>query len=84
MAPGRRGGPTDTGTYPNLNIAPRVATEQFTTDERNAKLAGLEAARERQAPGSSGESPEARKRRLKLLADEHEADTLRVIEQDQQ
>lgn len=79
-APGRTGVPINTGTYPNLNIAPKVAAEQFSQEERDSKMAALDAARQQQAPASSGESAEARKKRLKLLADEHEADTLKVIE----
>ena len=72
-------GPIDTGTYPNLNIAPRAATEQFTPQEAAAKLAALEAARRTQAPGATAETEEARRRRLKLLGD-GQSDTLQVIE----
>ena len=72
-------GPIDTGTYPNLNIAPRAATEQFTPEEAAAKLAALRAARQTQAPGATAETEEARRRRLKLLGD-GQSDTLQVIE----
>ena len=72
-------GPIDTGTYPNLNIAPRAAAEQFTPEEAAAKLAALEAARQIQAPGATAETEEARRRRLKLLSD-GQSDTLQVIE----
>lgn len=74
----RSGGPIDTGTYPNLNIAPRAATAQFSDDESQAKLAALQAAKARQSPG--GVTSAAKKKRLQLLADENEANTLKVIE----
>ena len=45
-------GPKNTGTYPNLNIPPQAAAEQFTEAEKNAKLAQLKA--EAQAQGSRG------------------------------
>lgn len=72
-------GAANTDTYPNLNIAPQAAGEQFTTEERDAKLAALQAARQRQAPGAAGETEEARRKRLKLVGDE-QSDTLKVIE----
>jgi hypothetical protein len=80
VAEGRRGGPTDTGTFPNLNIPQQAATTQFTDEERDAKLAQLRARQQTQNPGSTPvESPEARRKRLQLLQDE-QADTLKVIE----
>jgi hypothetical protein len=72
-------GPIDTGTYPNLNVAPRAATEQFTPGEAAAKLAALQTVRQTQAPGATAETEEARRRRLKLLGD-GQSDTLQVIE----
>ena len=80
VAEGRSGGPTDTGTFPNLNIPQQAATTQFTDEERDAKLAQLRAKQQTQSPGSTPvESPEARRKRLQLLQDE-QADTLKVIE----
>ena len=76
LAAGR--GPIDTGTFPNLNVPQQAATRQFTTEERDAKLAALSAEQQRLAPGST-ETPEQRRRRLKLLADEQQ-ETLEVIE----
>ena len=72
-------GAANTDTYPNLNIAPKAAGEQFTTAERDAKLAALRAAQQRQSPGAVGETEEARRKRLKLIVDE-QSDTLQVIE----
>ena len=79
VAQGRSGGPTDTGTFPNLNIPPQAATAQFTEDEKQAKLAQLRAVQQRQNPGASAESAEARRKRLQVSQDE-QADTLKVIE----
>jgi hypothetical protein len=80
MAEGRSGGPTDTGTFPNLNIPQQAATTQFTNEERDAKLAQLRAKQQAQNPGGSpAESPEAKRKRLQLLQDEQD-DTLKVIE----
>ena len=72
-------GAANTDTYPNLNIAPQAAGEQFTTEERDAKLAALQAAQQRQSPGATGETAEARRKRLELIGDE-QSDTLKVIE----
>jgi hypothetical protein len=77
IASGR--GPVNTGSFPNLNIRPKAATVQFTPEESAAKLASLQAQRQRVAPAYVGETPEARRRRLKLLSDE-QSDTLKVIE----
>jgi len=78
-AEGRSGSVTDTGTFPNLNIPRQAATQQFTEAEKQAKLAQLHAVQQRQNPGASGESPEAKRKRLQVLQDEQDA-TLKVIE----
>jgi hypothetical protein len=80
MAPGRSGQPTETGTYPNLNIPQRAATTQFTEDEKAAKLAQLHAVQHTQNPGAPAtESAEARRKRLQVYQD-GQAETLKVIE----
>ena len=79
MAEGRSGSPTDTGTFPNLNVPKHAATSQFTDEEKEAKLAQLRAVQQGQAPGAPVETPEARRKRLKLAADE-QAETLKIIE----
>jgi hypothetical protein len=79
MAEGRSGGPTDTGTFPNLNIPPQAATAQFTDEEKAAKLAQLHAVQHNQDPGAALESPEARRKRLQVSQDE-QTETLKVIE----
>ena len=75
----RVAGAIDTGTYPNLNVAPKAATEQFTTEERDAKLAALRAVGQQQSPAATGETEEARRKRLQLIGDD-QSETLKVIE----
>ena len=79
VAEGRSGSPTNTGTFPNLNVPQQAATAQFTEQERQAKLARLSAMQQAQTSGAPVESAEARRRRLKLSADEQE-ETLKIIE----
>jgi hypothetical protein len=78
-AEGRSGGPTDTGTFPNLNVPQQAATAQFTEDEKQAKLAQLRGLQQRQNPGAPVETAEARRQRLQVSQDE-QANTLKVIE----
>ena len=75
-----RTGPANTGTFPNLNIPPQAAAPQLTEDETQAKLASLRRAQQAQSGRVTAETPEERRRRLKLLEDE-QAETLRLIEQ---
>jgi hypothetical protein len=79
MAEGRSGGPTDTGTFPNLNIPQQAATAQFTEEEKQAKLAQLRAVQQSQNAGAPVESAEARRKRLQVSQDE-QSETLKVIE----
>lgn len=79
-APGRSSQPSNTGTYPNLNIPRHAATTQLSDDETKAKLANLTAAQSRQNPGAVTDNAEAR-RRLQLSQDE-QAETLRAIEKE--
>jgi hypothetical protein len=72
-------GPKDTGTYPNLNIPPKVAAEQFTEAEKNAKLAQLKA--DEQTQGSTGGAVRVTNpATLNALAKQHGADALKQIE----
>ena len=79
VAEGRTGGPADTGTFPNLNIPQHAAAPQLTQAETDAKLSALRGAAARQSPDATGETAEARRKRLQLLADD-QANTLKVIE----
>lgn len=73
-------GPRDTGSYPNLNIKPQVAAQQFTDAEKDAKLAELKAdqARAAASPGATTEAADAKA--LDKLAASHASDTLKQIE----
>ena len=71
-------GPKDNGTYPNLNVPPQVAAEQFTDAEKNAKLAQLKA--DEQGQGSKGGAVKvANPAALNALAKQHGPDTLKQI-----
>ncbi|MDX8532547.1 hypothetical protein RFM41_28935 [Mesorhizobium sp. VK25A] len=73
-------GPKDTGSYPNLNIAPQVAAKQFTKEETAANLAQLKAEQQAQlAKGGSVKAP-TNTAALKTLAKTHGGDTLKQIE----
>ena len=78
-ASGRSGQPVDTGSYPNLNIPPQVATEQFSESERDAKLAQLSALQHRGGPGSTTTDGSNTRKRLQVSQDAQE-ETLRIIE----
>jgi hypothetical protein len=72
-------GPKNTGTYPNLNIPPQAAAEQFSETERNAKLAQLKA--EARSQGSKGGAVKvANPAALNTLAKQHGTDALKQIE----
>ena len=72
-------GPKDTGTFPNLNIAPQNAAPQFTNDQKNAKLAELKAekAASERAGGTVHPVSQAE---LNKIARTHGPDTLKQIE----
>ncbi|TPK76510.1 hypothetical protein FJ934_13740 [Mesorhizobium sp. B2-4-12] len=72
-------GPKDTGTFPNLNIPPKVANKQFTEAERNAKLAELKADENAQAP-KGGAPKVTNQATLTDLAKQHGPQTLKQIE----
>jgi len=72
-------GPKDTGTFPNLNIPPKVAAKQFTDAERNAKLAQLKA--DENGQGAKGGAPKVTNQAaLTDLAKKHGPQTLNQIE----
>ncbi|ESW80204.1 MULTISPECIES: hypothetical protein [unclassified Mesorhizobium] len=72
-------GAKDTGSYPNLNIRPQVAAEQFTDEEKNAKLAQLKAEEQSQAAKGGGVKV-ADQAALDQLAKKHGAEALKQIE----
>ncbi|QKD03583.1 hypothetical protein EB235_20580 [Mesorhizobium loti R88b] len=73
-------GPKDTGTFPNLNIPPKVAAKQFTNEERDAKLAQLKADENRQGAKKGGGPPVSNQAALTDLAKKHGPQTLKQIE----
>ena len=77
-APATGRGAQDTGTYPTLNIPPKVAAAQFTEDQKAAQLALLQAAQQRQGAkaGAGGGNSAA----MTTLARKHGDDTLKAIE----
>ena len=71
-------GPKDTGTYPNLNIAPQQAAPQFTEADRNAKLTAL-AAEKDAAARAVGAGPKADAAQFDELARTQARQTLEAI-----
>lgn len=73
-------GPKDTGSYPNLNIPPQQAAEQFTNADKAAKLSQLQAdqAAASAGAGTTTGTPDAAE--LDKLAKTHASDTLKQIE----
>jgi len=72
-------GAKDTGSYPNLNIAPQVAAKQLTKEETAAKLGELKADQQAQGAKGGGVKP-ANQAALNTLARTHGDDTLKQIE----
>ena len=75
------GAPKDTGTFPNLNIKPQVATEQITPEEKAAHVEALTAAQQQHAAtsataGKGTTNPVL----LRKLAATHATDALKEIE----
>lgn len=73
----------DTGTFPNLNIKPQVAAAQFTDSERTAKLAQLNAEKQRAQAKSGATTEKADAVALRKLGANHAGDTLKTIESGQ-
>ncbi len=67
----------DDGTYPNLNIAPAVATEPLGEAEAEATIRSVQAAR---PPDYRQPASEYEAQRLQRLAQTHGPETLRRIE----
>jgi hypothetical protein len=79
--PALANGPKDTGTFPNLNIAPQVANAQITDDEKTTDTQSLQATQAgvaANAPGIGKVSGDAAL--LRKLAAKHASDALKQIE----
>ncbi len=72
-------GPVDTGTYPNLNIAPKAAAAPISPQEKAAMVGQLGAAQNAQT--ARGATPStANPALLRKIAQKHAQDTLEEIE----
>ena len=75
------GVPENTGEYPNLNEVQRGEMAQMTPDEKSAYLARLRAARAEQATAGGQTRRTATEAQMKKLAQTHDDETLKEIEQ---
>jgi hypothetical protein len=73
-------GPRNTGTFPNLNVKPQVATEQITPEEKTAQIEAIQAARQQQAAAGATGTAATDPVLLRKLAATHADDTLKAIE----
>lgn len=77
---GMTGGAADTGTFPNLNIPPKVAAQQITPEGKAERIAQLNAAQQRQGTSGAAGSPSQNPLLLKQIAATHGDATLKAIE----
>lgn len=75
-----QGNGRNTGTFPNLNVPPAVATEQMTPAEKQARLAELNAQRSQQAAAGASARPTANPADVKKVAETHADEALKAIE----
>ncbi len=71
----------ETGTYPNLNLPAKGATDQFTPGQASQDKAELSSTRDATAAKGADDTAtaEAEAERLRLLRDQNTADALRAI-----
>ncbi len=74
-------GPKDTGTYPNLNVKPQSAAQQFTTAEQTSETQALQSAQAAQAAQAAATTTDPAV--LRKLAQTHADDALKKIEAQQ-
>ena len=74
------GAPKDTGTFPNLNIKPQVATTQITPEEKQAQIEALHAAQQDQAATAAASKAPTNPVLLRKLAATHADEALKEIE----
>jgi hypothetical protein len=72
-------GAVNTGTYPNLNIKPTIATAQLSQAERDAAVSSLKGASAGQAASGSGAGMTANEAELRRLGATHSDETLKEI-----
>ncbi len=73
--------PSNTGTFPNLNVPPSQAAEQLTPAQTQAEVAALQSAQQQHAASAANPSGQTDPAQLKKLAETHAADALKQIEQ---
>ena len=73
-------GAINTGTFPNLNIAPKSAAAPITDTEKSAMFGQIGAAQGSQAVAGSSSPPPSDPALLKKIATEHGDETLKAIE----
>jgi hypothetical protein len=72
--------PRKTGTFPNLNIKPQVASEQISSEEKQAQVDALTSAQKQQAAAAAASTGTTDPVLLRKLAAEHAAAALKEIE----
>lgn len=72
-------GVRNTGTTPNLNVAPTAETAQLTEDQKNAKIAELKAAQSNQRVKAGRPGGQASAAQLRKIG-QKQAETLKEIE----
>ncbi|RFC65620.1 MULTISPECIES: hypothetical protein [Mesorhizobium] len=72
-------GASNTGTYPNLNVKPAIATSQISQEERDAAVASLKGASAAQAAAGKGAGTTASEAQLRQLGATHSDETLKEI-----
>lgn len=72
----------NTGSFPNLNVAPTVAAEQLTPEQKDAKLGQLGADKQRQAAAGAKASPTVDPAQLSKIGATHAEEALKSIEGD--
>jgi Spy/CpxP family protein refolding chaperone len=70
----------NTGTFPNLNVPPNVAAEQLTPEQKQTKLAQLEADKRRLAAEGASARSTVDAAQLKTLGETHAQEALKSIE----
>ena len=74
------GEPKDTGTFPNLNVAPQAATTQISPEEKQAHIEELRATQQGLAATTASAKPTTNPALLRKLAATHADDALKAIE----
>jgi hypothetical protein len=72
-------GPINTGTYPNLNVAPRVAAPPITDDDKARLTSEIASAQSAQTAAGEGAGTTGDPAHLETLATQHGDDTLKAI-----